>query len=277
MDRDREREEWIKVDMERRMEEMENIRSRELTYKKINDVFVETKKKWTEDDLKSKAKEHEVKKQAYLLIDSMVADCFIKHSDVAAIKTLLTKNSLKQEQFFHDHPQGKKKRRLLKAWAYIKRTGFCLKNDTTDLVKERTDQLRNMKQKAIQAEIVSEATGTQSKHHLSPLCNKKESCSKIALGKVKASGLSRESCDFQGSSEFVTGVKGQSCEFSTLTEIQEPLFISKNYREDGYFQQNEANENLVPSVETKSKYTCNKCGTQFSKELILKIHMAVHE
>ena len=72
-------------------------------------------------------------------------------------------------------------------------------------------------------------------------------------------------------------MKGQSSEFSSLTEIQEPLSISRNNHEDGYFQQNEANENLVPNVETKSKYTCNKCGTQFSKELVLKFHMAVHE
>jgi len=120
---DRNREEWTKLDMKRRIEEIENIKDRELGLKKMSNVAEGAKKRWIENDLKSKEKESDEKEQPEMLFETMVADPSTKTS----------------------------------------------------------------------------------------------------------------------------------------------------------FQQNVVNEKLFPNVEIKSKYICNECGTQFSKELVLKLHMAVHK
>ena len=84
---------------------------------------------------------------------------------------------------------------------------------------------------------------------------------------------------------------GVSLNHSTYKEKeQRPAFTIGHTQEESAHELGQADQDKSTSFDepvaadqskesavSKPKYTCTECGTQFSKELVLRFHMAVHK
>ena len=153
---EREKEEWSKLEKEMIEEEVENIKDRKESLKKINKVLKETTNEWMQEDFEERTVKLNEKRETSDYLDSMVTNKIIKQTDIGDMITLMKQTPAQQVKYLNKHLPGKKKRRLEGALANLKKDGWCSKESLDMLrkdvierekAKRRKEKPRKMKKK----------------------------------------------------------------------------------------------------------------------------------
>lgn len=367
-------------------EEVENIKDRKESLKKINKVLKETTNEWMQEDFEERTVKLNEKRETSDYLDSMVTNKIIKQTDIGDMITLMKQTPAQQVKYLNKHLPGKKKRRLEGALANLKKEGWCSK-ESLDMIRkdliesERAKRKKEKPRKMKKNEMNNAESDVEQDSVEIKISNKSnEMCGYILWEIIETVCQERdiEDCDVsEDEVEFVKVMKRQSAwdlltptpklakprpparydgmgsfikQFkqvigetnnsiiydnyevdttdnksslketnnSELTQVPRPAFIigpssDKPLDSSGHLQQEQeqvhlslsatsskpehyldsvrhADHSVSPSVDkpvyahqpegqavSKPKYTCNKCGTQFSKQLVLQFHMAVHK
>ena len=142
----REKEEWSKLEKEMIEEEVENIKDRKESLKKINKVLKETTNEWMQEDFKERAVKLKEKKETSEYLDTLVANKIIKQTDIGDMITLMKQTPAQQVKYLNKHLPGKKKRRLEGALANIKKEGWCSK-ESLDMIRKDLIESERAKRK----------------------------------------------------------------------------------------------------------------------------------